>query len=157
VRVTTSHVKPFAFDRSWHFDVPPDVFWQIVRETDEFPVWWGWLRSFESGGLVAGSTTDFVVQGALPFKLHFVVRIDQVTDEQIVETTVSGDLEGPAMLEITPEADGCRARLQWRLEPQQAFLRRMAIVSHPLLTWSHDQVVAMGVKQFRRRLERPDT
>ena len=76
--------------------------------TDEYPLWWGWLRSFQSGGLVVGSTTDFVVQGALPYKLHFVVRIDQVSDAQIVETTVTGDLEGPAMLEITPDDGGCR-------------------------------------------------
>lgn len=157
VTVTASDVKPFEFDRSWHFEVPPAVFWETVSETDEFPLWWGWLRSFESGGLVVGSTTDFVVQGALPYKLHFVVTIDQVSDEQTVETTVTGDLEGPAMLEITPDDGGCRARLQWRLEPRQALLRRMTIVSHPLLTWSHDQVVAMGVKQFRRRLERAQT
>jgi uncharacterized protein YndB with AHSA1/START domain len=156
MRVTASHVKPFEFDRSWYFEVTPAVFWQIVGDTDEFPLWWGWLRTFESDGLVSGSTTDFVVQGALPYKLHFVVTIDQVTDEELVETTVSGDLEGPARLEITPEDGGCRARLQWRLEPRQTFLRRMAIVSHPLLTWSHDQVVAIGVKQFRRRLERAE-
>ena len=147
-------VAPFEFDRSWHFPVTREAFWSTISETDEYPVWWGWLRSFDSGGLVAGSTTDFVVQGALPYKLHFVVAIERVVDNELVETAVSGHLEGPAALELEAADDGCRARLRWRLDPREAFLRRLAIMSHPLLAWSHDQVVAMGVAQFRRRLGR---
>lgn len=147
-------VAPFEFDRSWQFPVSPEVFWNTISETDEFPLWWGWLRSFESDGLAPGSKTEFVVQGALPYKLHFVVAVNHVVPGRLVETDVSGHLEGPAALEIEPDDDGCRVHLRWRLEPQEAFLRRLAIVSHPLLAWSHDQVVMMGVAQFRRRLAR---
>jgi hypothetical protein len=147
-------VAPFEFDRSWHFPVSTEVFWNTVSETDEYPLWWGWLRSFDSQGLVAGTTTDFVVQAALPYTLHFVVAIERVVDQRLVETDVSGHLEGPAALELEPDGDGCRARLRWRLEPKEPFLRRLAMLSHPLLAWSHDQVVAMGVAQFRRRLAR---
>ena len=155
--MTVGRIAPFTFDRSWEFPVAPDVFWQTVSETDEFPLWWGWLRFFESEGLAAGSKTDFVVQGALPYKLHFEVLIERIVEQQLVDTVVSGDLDGPASLEITPSPNGCVARLQWRLEPQEPFLRRLSRISHPLLSWSHDQVVAMGVSQFRRRLARAQT
>ncbi len=147
-------VAPFSFDRTWEFPVTPGVFWQTVSKPDDFPLWWGWLRTFESEGLSTGSRTDFVVQGPLPFKLHFVVVIDRIIEERRVDTTVSGDLDGPASLELEDEDDGCTARLRWRLEPRQPLLRRLARFSHPLLSWSHDQVVAMGVSQFRRRLAR---
>jgi len=147
-------VAPFRFDRSWEFPMSPQEFWDTVSHTDQFPLWWGWLRSFESGGLTAGATTRFSVQGALPSGLDFVVTVDRVVEPELVETSVTGHLEGPAKLELSPDGDGCRARLSWLLEPRDTVVRRLAIVSHPLLAWSHDQVVNMGVNQFRRRLAR---
>lgn len=152
--MTLGRVAPFSFDRSWDFPVSTETFWDTVCDTREFPLWWGWLRSFESEGLVEGTTTEFAVQGALRYQLHFVVYLDRVISAERVDTTVSGDLEGPASLELTPTSDGCTARLQWDLEPLEPFLRRLSQLSHPLLAWSHDQVVAMGVAQFRRRLAR---
>jgi hypothetical protein len=145
---------PFVFDRAWDFPVTPAVFWRTVQATDEYPRWWGWLRSFHADGLHTGTNAEFVVQGALPYKLRFVVAVERVIDEQLVEADVSGDLEGPAALELEPTDDGCRARLRWRLEPHEPLLRRLDLVSHPLLAWSHDQVIAMGIAQFRRRLAR---
>jgi hypothetical protein len=149
-----SRPAPFLFDRSWDFPVDTATFWQTVRATDEYPRWWGWLRSFESDGLEPGAKSEFVVQGALPYKLRFVVAVERVIDERRVEAGVSGDLEGPAALDLETTDDGCRARLRWELEPHEPLLRRLATVSHPLLAWSHDQVIAMGVSQFRRRLAR---
>jgi uncharacterized protein YndB with AHSA1/START domain len=152
--MTVGRVAPFSFDRSWGFAVSTERFWATVSDTREFPRWWGWLRSFESEGLVDGATTEFVVQGALRYQLHFVVRVDRVVATERVDTTVDGDLVGPASLELEPTDEGCTARLLWHLEPREPLLRRRSQLSHPLLTWSHDQVVAMGVAQFRRRLAR---
>lgn len=152
--MTAGRIAPFTFDRAWDFPVPPEEFWQIVSQTDAYPLWWGWLRTFDSDGLVAGSKTDFVVQGALPYQLHFVVLIEDLVEAELVETSVTGDVSGSATLEIRPSDDGCVARLRWELEPQEKLLRRLAMISHPLLSWSHDQVVALGVSQFRRRLAR---
>lgn len=150
----TVGIAPFDFDRAWEFSIGPDEFWATVSHTDSFPLWWGWLRAFESEGLVQGATTDFVVQGALPYQLHFVVVIDRLVEARLVETSVSGDVRGPASLELEASPGGCVARLRWSLEPQERVLRRLAMISHPLLSWSHDQVVAMGVAQFRRRMGR---
>jgi hypothetical protein len=149
-----TRAAPFVFDQAWDFPVTAEVFWRTVQATDEYPRWWGWLRSFHADGLEAGTKAEFVVQGALPYRLRFVVAIERVVDERLVEAGVSGDLEGPASLEVEPTSEGCRAHLRWRLEPHEPLLRHLARVSHPLLAWSHDQVIAMGVAQFRRRLAR---
>ena len=67
-----------------------------------------------------------------------------------VETRVSGDLEGPARLEITPTVSGCAARLVWSLELRKPWLARIARFTRPVLTWAHDRVISSGVHQFER-------
>ena len=100
--MTVGRIAPFTFDRSWDFPVSPErVLADGQRRRMSFPLWWGWLRAFESEGLATDSETDFVVQGALPYKLHFVVLIERLIEERLVDTVVSGDLEGPATLEIS--------------------------------------------------------
>ena len=63
---------------------------------------------------------------------------------------VSGDLDGPARLEITPTPMGCGARLVWSLELRQPWLARMARVTRPLLMWAHGRIISSGVRQFER-------
>jgi hypothetical protein len=145
-------VEPFCFDRSFSFPLTVEDFWHAIERVDEFPRWWGWLRSFDSDGLVTGGRAAFVVQSALPYQLSFSLELIEVTAPRLVVADVRGDLAGRARLEIDPEADGCRARLAWQLTPLDSVLRRMASFSRPLMAWSHDQVVRLGLGQFRRHI-----
>lgn len=145
-------MEPFRFDRSWEFPLAPDEFWATVERVDQFPRWWGWLRTFRSDGLVEGGRSEFVVQSALPYALHFEVRLDIVRPPRTVRAAISGDLAGPAGLDVEPTPAGCRTRLSWALEPRSSLLRTMAWISRPLMAWSHDQVVRLGVNQFRRQV-----
>jgi uncharacterized protein YndB with AHSA1/START domain len=145
-------MEPFRFDRAWEFPLSPEQFWATIERVEDLPRWWGWLRSFRSDGLVAGGRSEFVVQSALPYKLHFDVVLDTVERPRTVRAFVAGDLAGPAGLDIDPTPSGCRTRLSWALEPRASLLRTMASVSRPLMAWSHDQVVRLGVVQFRRQV-----
>jgi uncharacterized protein YndB with AHSA1/START domain len=143
--------EPFAFDRRWRFDVPPDELWRVLSRTGDFPRWWTWLDHFEADGLHAGASARFVVRPPLPYVLRFTVAIDHVEVARSVTTTVGGDLQGPARLEIEPDAGGSTARLVWSLRPHRQLLRRLAVVARPVLVWGHDRVVDHGVRQFRHR------
>jgi hypothetical protein len=145
-------MEPFCFDRSWFFPLSASDFWSVVSQVEDFPRWWGWLRSLEADGLVEGGHANFVVQSALPFQLRFSVDVDHVDPPREARVLVDGDLRGPARLEVTPLDDGCSARLWWELEPQAPLLRTMASLSRPLMAWSHDQIVRLGVAQFRRQV-----
>jgi uncharacterized protein YndB with AHSA1/START domain len=142
--------RPFDFDRSWDFPVSPGEFWSTITRTDDFPKWWGWLARFDSDGLAAGSGARFEVRSPLPYSLNLELEVVEVVDQQLVSTVVDGDLHGPARLEIDETDEGCRARLVWSLDPRQRLLTTLATVSRPLMVWAHDQVVQMGVAQFRR-------
>ena len=108
--------RPFRFDRSWRFEVGREALWLVLARTDEFPRWWTWLRRFEAGdGLVDGSVARCVVRPPLPYVLRFDVAVERVVPAALVETTVSGDIEGPARLELSGDGDRAEARLVWEI------------------------------------------
>lgn len=140
----------FAFDRSWDFDVAPTQLWALFCDTSSFTRWWPWLRSFDPVPLEVGAHTRCAIGPPLPYMLN--VELDVVGAEPAtrVDVVVTGDVQGPARLEIEPVVHGSRARLVWDLEVRRPMLRTAARVARPVLQWGHDWVVSNGVAQFRR-------
>src|SRR4051812_32008169 len=107
---------PFTFDRSWDFDVSPQRLWAVLEETPAYPRWWPWLRSFEPVALEVGARTRGTIGPPLPYVLAVDLHVIDVVPESLVEVNVSGDVAGPARLEIAPRAAGSTARLVWTLD-----------------------------------------
>lgn len=141
---------PFRFDQRWAFSVPPEEFWATISQTDRFPEWWSWLREFEAGGLREGASARAVIQAPLPYALRIVVHVERLVPGRALDARITGDLEGPASLEISPAPVGCTARLSWSLVLRDRWLGRLARVARPAMTWAHDRVVEVGVRQFER-------
>lgn len=141
---------PFRFDGTWVFPVPPAQLWAVFSRTDRFQEWWPWLRTLESDGLVEGTVSHCVVRAPLPYSLTFEVAVLEVVPERLVDTQVSGDLEGPARLDLNAHPEGSEARLSWELELRDPLLRTAAVVARPVMEWGHSWVVDTGVRQFRR-------
>ena len=59
-----------------------------------------------------------VIQAPLPYQLHCVVHIDEAEPARRLVAHVTGDLQGPARLELTPTATGTSARMAWTLDVQ---------------------------------------
>jgi Polyketide cyclase / dehydrase and lipid transport len=147
---------PFRFDRTWWFPVAPEQLWAVLHRTDRYPGWWSWLREFEAEGFEPGTTARCVIQSPLPYALRCTISVDEMRTAAEIVTTVSGDLRGPARLEVRGVADGCTARLVWSLVPGSPVLRHLARIGRPAMVWAHDRVVATGVDQFRRRALVPE-
>ena len=140
----------FDYDRRFEFAVSPETFWRTVSRTENFPSWWTWLRDFESDGLHPGSHTACVIRAPLPYALRVTIDVEQAVQPELVEARVSGDLDGPARLEISPTPSGCAARLVWSLALCEPWLARLARFTRPVLTWAHDRVITSGVREFER-------
>jgi hypothetical protein len=140
----------FAFDRSWEFAVPPEELWDAVTATSSFGDWWPWLRDFDPVPLVPGSQTSCSIGPPLPYVLAVDLLVVEVVAASTVAVLVSGDVDGPARLDIEPRPTGASARLVWELEVRRPLLRAAARVARPVLLWGHEWVVRTGVEQFRR-------
>jgi hypothetical protein len=146
----------FLYDRTFDFAVGSDVLWDALTDTNRFPQWWPWLRSFDAGGLAPGSVASCTVKAPLPYTLDFRVHIQRVDAGRSIDTHVSGDLEGPARLELACAGEASTARLTWAVELRAPVLSAASRVARPVLVWAHDRVVSTGVEQFRERaLSRP--
>lgn len=97
-----------------------------------------------------GATWRAVIQSPLPYALRFDLHLRRVTADAM-DVDVGGDLAGPARLDVGARDGGCAVRVQWDVAPGTAPLRAAAIVARPLLQWSHERVVGLGLAQFRRR------
>jgi uncharacterized protein YndB with AHSA1/START domain len=142
---------PFLFDRRFDLDTTPAELWAVLSRTDQYPIWWSWLRTLEGGDLRAGAVAHCVVRAPLPYTLRFDVAVEDVVPHQLVSTKVSGDLEGPARLEIEPRPIGCAARLAWTLNLRDTLLGPLSAVARPAMAWAHNWVVEVGFRQFERR------
>jgi hypothetical protein len=144
--------SPFRFDRSWHFGVTPDELWATLAQSDRYREWWPWLREFtiEGGGdaLVDGAVAHVVIQAPLPYQLRCTIRVEDATVEQRLTTRVSGDLAGPARLELQAVDGGTEARLAWELDLRAPLLRSLALFGRPAMAWAHDRIVERGLAQF---------
>jgi uncharacterized protein YndB with AHSA1/START domain len=141
---------PFQFDRAWSFAGTPEELWSTLEQTDQYRAWWPWLREFriDGDGFRAGSTAHLMIQAPLPYQLRCAIHVDDVVRPQTLVAHVTGDLEGPARLELAPTPGGARARLAWTLEVRSSLLRPLATVGRPALSWAHDQIVERGLAQF---------
>jgi hypothetical protein len=96
------------------------------------------------------------VRPPLPYRLSVRLTLDEVDPGRLVATTVSGDLAGPARLELAPSplpggGEGTEARLVWSLVLRRPALVAIGRVARPAMVWGHDRVVELGVRQFQRR------
>ena len=143
---------PFHFDRTWHFPVAPEVFWSTIARTEDYASWWSWLRDFDAPALAAGQRWKATIQSPLPYALRLNLDLRRVEAPTLLVVDVSGDIAGPARLEIAAQDDGgCAVRVSWKVEARSGPLRMGALVARPLLQWSHERVVATGLAQFGRR------
>jgi hypothetical protein len=141
-------VTPFHFDRTWHFDVPTDRLWGAVSDSSRFPEWFPWLDADHLCPLTVGTVARFRIDPPLPYRLNLMVSVLDVVEGASVETDVSGDLAGPARLEVAPHGEGATARLVWSLVVQRPALSLLERVARPVMVWGHDAVVARGLERF---------
>jgi hypothetical protein len=155
--ITAAGIYVMVHEGRHRLDASPEEVWDAMGRLDRFEGWWGWLSAFSvSGdGLVPGSVLEGVVSPPIPYRMRVRVTIGRCIPAREVEAVVSGDLAGPARLELErdgPDGTGTLARTWWELEMRQWPMRMACRVGKPMLRFAHDRVVDMTVAGFRRQI-----
>lgn len=136
-----------------------DEVWARLTDVERFPRWWRWLRDFEvePPGMADGGVLRGDVVPPVPYRFHVAVHLDEVVPAERIVAHLTGDIVGPAQLDLAEHEAGCEATVRWSVEMQQPALRVAAQVARPAIEWGHDRVVAATVRGFQQVLEGPVT
>ena len=148
----TSRDPVIDYRETFWFPAAPTQVWDAIERFDDFPTWWGWLRTFDvdRGGLVEGNRLRGTVQPPLPYRFRVDVRLDRCERPRVVKAHVEGDLEGEAQLSLERAGVGTCATVDWSLAMAHGPIRAAALFAYPLVRWGHDRVVETTVEGFRR-------
>lgn len=72
------------------------------------------------------------------------MHVHELVPLELIDTTVSDDLSGPARLEIAAQDAGSNARLQWEVELRDPLLRVAARVARPIMEWGTTGLSRLG-------------
>lgn len=144
-------------DRRYQFPASPEALWAALAATDDYRLWWPWLRSFEvgAGGLATGERWHCTVRPPLPYTLRFTVHLDDVEAPSAITARVTGDISGTARVDVAPRRDGCEVRLTSTLAPSSRAFGIVASVARPIVRRAHDWVLDTGAGQFATRAVGP--
>jgi len=138
-------------DRRYPFPVPPVALWSALAATGDYQAWWPWLRSFDAIGLHAGDRWHCTVRPPLPYTLRFVIHLDDVDEPRSVVSHLTGDIRGPARIDIVAVPTGSEIHLTSSLTPSTRAFGLVAALARPIARRGHDWVLDTGARQFVSR------
>jgi uncharacterized protein YndB with AHSA1/START domain len=138
-------------DRRYVLPAGVEEVWARLADVESFPTWWRWLRDFrvEGDGLRGGTVLHGSVVPPVPYRFRVQIHLEEVEVYQSISARLSGDLTGPARVELAPHPDGCEVAASWAVEMRKPSMRAAARIARPVLVWGHDQVVTTTVRRFR--------
>ena len=140
---------------SFVFPLTPEEMWATI-DFSSFEEWWPWMRDLEvRGGLEPGADVSFTVVTPLPYRMSLRLLLEEVEETVMIAGRVTGDLEGPAHLEIAEHEEGCVLTLVWEVEMMQRPMRIAAAVARPILERAHDWAVDVAIRGFKRHVVEP--
>jgi hypothetical protein len=151
-----SSIYSFRHDRTFFIAAPIEHVWSTTRALSQLESWWAWLQDLNVSdeALKQGTHFEFAVASPLPYRLEIAATATEVIEPRLIRADISGDLKGPAEIELTAVAGGTDVSLRWEVELMSRPLRVAALASKPLMVWGQEWAVRIAVSGARRNIER---
>jgi hypothetical protein len=142
----------FHFRRQWTVPLSPEQLWAQLEVPNRYCQWWDWLERFDGDDFHVGADLPLVIRSPLWYHLRTVLHVDELEPAHHLHAQVTGDLIGPASLEIYDEPTGSRAEIAWDLRVNRPDLRLAARLGRPALVWAHDQIANSALADFEAKV-----
>lgn len=135
-------------DRVYRLSIPRDELWLRIAVVGNYSTWWPWLRKFEASALATGEVWHGTLQPPVPYAIHCDVRFETVIEAKLIAALVTGDIAGPARIELRDETSGTQVRVVSQLQARSRSIRIVARVMPWLARRAHDWVLDTAALQF---------
>ncbi|MFE9926887.1 SRPBCC family protein [Streptomyces sp. NPDC005774] len=142
----------YRFRSLWSLPVPSGPVYRALERIEDYPRWWPQVcevtRLDAAGGVVR-------IRSVLPFDLTATLRETRRDPlAGVLETHLSGDLDGWARWTVTPAGPGgTLARYDQEVDVRKPLLRRFAVPGRPLFHANHALMMRSGRRGLAAHLQ----
>ena len=156
VALPSAGTAQFELVSHWHVAAPIERVWQAIKQTEEWPSWWPYVRSVQdltpgdADGL--GAIRHIAWSSRLPYGVAFDVEVVEMQRPRRLCGRAHGQLDGVGTWELTPDGDTTRVRYLWCVDLGSRWMRFIAPLAAPVFRWNHDGVMRAGARGLARHL-----
>lgn len=133
--MATMRLNHYEFHSAWYIDAAHGELFDALHDVMRYPMWWPEIKEVVDLG---DERHLIVARSLLPYNLRFETRPGVVDrGAGILETIMTGDLEGYSRWRLAPQGTGSRVTFEEQVEANKKLLRRSALVCRPLFIANH--------------------
>ncbi|MFF7738127.1 SRPBCC family protein [Streptomyces sp. NPDC007984] len=141
----------YRFRSLWPLPAPPATVYGVLERPEDYPDWW---REVHEVTRLDDTTGVIRVRSVLPYDMTFTAReVRRDPEAGVLETALSGDLEGWARWTLTPQGTGTLARYDQAVSVNKTLLRRLAVPGRPVFRANHALMMRSGRRGLLGYLE----
>ncbi|MGA5204483.1 SRPBCC family protein [Streptomyces variegatus] len=140
----------YRFRTLWTLPVPPAAVYDVLERPEDYPRWWPQVQEVTR----LDDTTGVIrIRSVLPYDMTFTAReVRRDPAAGVLETALSGDIEGWARWTVTPRGTGSLARYDQVVSVRKPLLRRLAVPGRPVFRANHALMMRSGRRGLLRHL-----
>lgn len=146
----------YEFTTEWHLPAPRDAVWKIIRNPQNWPMWWRGLESVGEGrpgqADAVGGIWRLVWDGALPYRLTVDIEITRVEPPALMEGRISGGLQGTGCWTLQEQGNTTLVRFDWYVNGPRPWMHLVAPITRPLFRWNHNVLMEAGRHGLNKHL-----
>ncbi|GGQ24018.1 SRPBCC family protein [Streptomyces roseolilacinus] len=142
----------YRFRSLWTLPAPPGAVYAVLEHPERYPRWWPQVRDARR---VDDRTVTARVRSLVPYALR-VTLVGRRRDPaaRVLETTLTGDLEGWARWTLVPHGTrGTRVLYEQEVRARKPLLRRLAVPGRPLFRANHALMMRAGRRGLAAHLQ----
>ena len=129
------NLNHYQFHSAWFIDADPGELFDALNDIMRYPLWWPEIKEVVQLG---EDRYMVVARSLLPYSLRFESRPGVVDrGAGILETIMTGDLEGYSRWRLSPEGTGTSVIFEERVDANKKLLRRLALIGRPFFIANH--------------------
>ncbi|MFF4488347.1 SRPBCC family protein [Streptomyces sp. NPDC001544] len=141
----------YRFTSLWSLPAGPAAVYAALERPEDYPRWWPQVRSVIR---LDGGSGVFTIRSLLPYDMTFTARETRRDPAAgVLETALSGDIEGWARWTVSPDGPGTLARYDQAVDVTKPLLRRLAVPGRPVFRANHRLMMRAGRRGLLRYLE----
>jgi hypothetical protein len=141
----------YRFRSLWPLPAAPAVVYAALERPEDYPRWWRQVRRVDRIDDTSGVIT---IRSLLPYDMTFTVReVRRDPVAGVLETAMSGDIDGWARWTVSPDGAGSLARYEQVVDVNKPLLRRFAVPGRPVFRANHRLMMRAGRRGLLTYLE----